>query len=656
MIKRLKRIILAGSSLFILTSFMYLNAQWARTYGGNRGASASSIQQTDDGGYIVGGSIGSYRWIFKLSPYGEIEWQKTYGGSNVSSIQLTRDGGYVIADTESKSGSSEFLILKLSSDGEIEWQKTYGGSEQEEAHSIQQTSDGGYIVAGTSSNLGEWGDTSIQYIWILKLSSEGDIEWQKTYGGNWGDSVSFIQQTGEGGYIVAGTTNYSGAGQDDIWIFKLSSEGEIEWQKTYGGTSYDEAHSVQLTNDGGYIVAGKTESFGAGGDDIWILKLSSEGDIDWQKAYGGSGNEEAHSICQTSNGGYIVAGSTGPSGEWYDYDCLVLKLSTIGEIEWQKTYGGSYASDIAYFIQQTDDGGYVVAGETNSWGGNKKDAWILKLASNGDINPTCAFIRSSDVEVLDTDISPVNTHLVPQDTDIVPQDEDITSQESDAVVYELCSEQCTLTLSVVSYGGTTEPEPGTYTYETGTEITLKATANVSEFSFATWRGNVYCDHNPVNITMDGDKSIEALFVGKPGTGPGGEGGEGGGGGIGCFIATAAYGSSFHSHVRILRDFRAKYLMTGKIGRKIVDIYYKYSPHVADLIAKHKALKVMVRINLLPIIAISYSILHFGPAITTILCIFIFILPVFFVWHHQRKLRRHMRRKKYQIRKKKISDL
>jgi len=317
-----------------------------------------------------------------------------------------------------------------------------------------------------------------------------------------------------------------------------------------------------------------TESFGAGEDDIWILKLSSEGDIDWQKTYGGSGNEEAHSICQTSNGGYIVAGSTVPSGEWHDYDCLVLKLSTIGEIEWQKTYGGSYARDIAYFIQQTDDGGYVVAGETSSWCGEDKDAWVLKLASNGDINPTCAFIRSSDVEVLDTDISPENTHLVPQDTDIIPQDEDITPQESDAVVYELCSEQCTLTLSVLCIGGTTEPEPGTYTYETGTEVTLKAIDTVSEFSFTTWRGNVYCDHNPVTITMDGDKSIEALF-GKPSTGSGGEGDE-----LEimkCFIATTAYGSPLHPYVRILRDFRDKYLMPSKIGRKIADFYYKYSP-------------------------------------------------------------------------------
>jgi len=251
MIKRLKRIILAGSLLLVFASFLSLYAQWAKTYGGDRDNGASSIQQTDDGGYIVGDFIGSYRRVFKLSPYGEIEWQKTYGGSDVSSIQQTRDGGYVIAGTESKSGNSEFLILKLSSDGEIEWQKTYGGSEQEEAHSIQQTSDGGYIVAGTAYNLGEWGEHIQKAIWILKLSSEGDIEWQRAYGGSASEEAHSIQQTSDEGYIVAGSTSLVNGGASDIFILKLSPVGDIEWQCTYG-EGY--ASFIQQTSDEGYIV------------------------------------------------------------------------------------------------------------------------------------------------------------------------------------------------------------------------------------------------------------------------------------------------------------------------------------------------------------------------------------------------------------------
>jgi predicted secreted protein len=190
----------------------------------------------------------------------------------------------------------------------------------------------------------------------LKLSSNGEIEWQKTYGGSWDDVRSF-QQTIDGGYIVAGWTGSFGAGGDDIWILKLSSTGDIEWQKTYGGSEYDRALSVQQTSDGGYIIAGKTDSFGAEGGDTWVLKLSSAGEIEWQKTFGGSSDDYASSIQETSDGGYIIAGKTDSFGAGGD-DTWVLKLSSAGEIEWQKTYGGS-SDDYASSIQETSDGGYM---------------------------------------------------------------------------------------------------------------------------------------------------------------------------------------------------------------------------------------------------------------------------------------------------------
>ena len=382
---------------------------------------------------------------------------------------------------------------------------------------------------------------------------------------------------------------------------------------------------------------------------IWILKFSSTGAIEWKHAYEGSDFYSASSIKQTIDGGYIVAGDAyfGESASCDDSNSLILKLSSTGDIEWQKTYGGDYSEDVASFIQQTSDEGYIVVGRTNSWNA-WGEIWILKLLPNGDINPSCAFIKSSNAEVLDTDImpedtdiTPEDTDMIPEDTDITPQDTGITPQDSDANECDLCSEECTLILSASSEG-TTEPAPGAYTYATGTRITLKAVPN-DDSSFGYWSVNIDCDKNPITITMDGDKSIRADFY-EPGPG----GGEGITSSLGlgkCFIATAAYGSPLHPYVRILRDFRDKYLMPGRIGRKIVDLYYKYSPFVANFIAKHKVLKVMVRINLLPLIAFSYSILHFGPVITSVVFIFIFMLPVFFIWRYQRKLSRHMRRKK-----------
>jgi len=518
---------------------------------------------------------------------------------------------------------SSFLSLNA------QWAKTYGGEGSEDGNSIQQTVDGGYIVAGSASSFGAGGGV-FGDIWVLKLSSEGDIEWQKTYGGIEDDSAASIQPTIDRGYIVAGWTNSFGAGEDDIWVLKLSSDGNIEWQKNYGSGG---ANSIQQTIDGGYIVAGWINNFPADYDDIWVLKLSSEGDIEWQKTYGGSEDDSARSIQPTIDGGYIVAGSTSSFG--VGPECWVLKLSSVGDIEWQKSYGGNYSPDSASSIQQTNDEGYIVAGRTGSWGAGG-EIWVLKLLQNGDINPRCAFIRSSNAEVSDTNIIPLNLDIVPEDTNISPQDTDIFPQDSDANVYTLCvSDICTLTLSVRG-PGTTDPEPGTYIYYTGARITIRAIPD-SECDFIAWRGNVMYGVNPITITMDGDKQITAEFY-KPGPG-GGEGITSSLGLGGCFIATTAYGSPLHLYVKILRDFRDKYLMPSKLGRSLVNIYYKYSPSVADFIMKHKVLKAAVRFSLLPVIVLSYSMLHFGPIITAVMIVFFFMFPVFLILFFKRKLRR-----------------
>jgi uncharacterized delta-60 repeat protein len=703
----MKRIILSGMLFLIFISFISLYAQWAGTYGGSLSDDVHSFQQTTDGGYIVAGSTNSFGagsddfWILKFTSDGGIEWQKTYGGSVndvAHSIQQTSDGGYIVAGETSSFGTEgqDIWVLKLASDGGIEWQRTYGGDEVVSASSIRQTVDGGYIVVARIHTIGEdkWGND----IWILKLTSDGDIEWQKTYGGNRNDTASFLQQRSDGGYIVVGHTESFGAGGADIWILKLSPAGNIEWQKTYGGSEDEVVNSFQQTSDGGYIAAGRTESFGAGENDFWILKLTSDGDIEWQKTYGESEGEGASSIQQTIDGGYIVAGSTNIYAEWgsnsrgniwilklsstgatewkhaygggytysassirqtsdggyivtggthisdaacRDFNSLILKLSSTGDIEWQKTCGGIYSEDVVYFIQQTSDEGYIVVGRTNSWNA-WGEIWIFKLLPNGDINPSCAFIKNWFAQVLDTDVmpedsdmTPEDTGMIPEDTDITPQDTNITPQDSNANECDLCSEECTLILSASSEG-TTEPAPGSHTYATGTRITLKAVPS-SGASFDDWVGNIDCEENPITITMDGDKSIKATFH-TPGPG----GGEGITSSLGlgkCFIATAAYGSPLHPHVRILRDFRDRYLITSKLGREVVNLYYKYSPYIAELIAKHNILRVAVRLSLLPLIAFSYSMVHFGPIITVVILVFISVFPIFLILLSQGKLRR-----------------
>jgi len=349
-----------------------------------------------------------------------IEWQQTFGGSNwdeARSIQQTRDGGYIVTGTAGSqdgdagpnNGYEDFWVLKLDSLGALQWKKLYGGSDLEEAFSIQLTSDGGYVVAGfAKSNDGDVSGHQGDFdAWVVKLDSAGEMQWQKCLGGTgWEDALD-IQQTAEGGYIVAGrsgtpngdvTVNH---GSLDFWVVKLSNTGQIEWQKSLGGSFLDLAHSVSQTSDGGYIVAGGSNSPDGdvsnvhGNSDYWVVKLNFEGKIEWQKALGGTGTERANDIHQTQDGGYIVIGQSRShngdvSGNHGGFDYWVVKLNGTGAIEWQKALGGS-GEDYGRAIEQTDDNGYVAIGLAGSFDGDVlgndggADFWVVKLSETGEI-------------------------------------------------------------------------------------------------------------------------------------------------------------------------------------------------------------------------------------------------------------------------------
>jgi uncharacterized delta-60 repeat protein len=413
---------------------------WAKTYGSNSSENARSIQQTSDGGFIVAGDTSSFGtntdvWIVKLDANGNITWQKTYGGSGVdsaTSIQQTSDGGYIVAgDTSSFGTNTDVWIVKLNANGNITWQKTYGGSGVDSATSIQQTSDGGYIVAGDTSSFGTSTDA-----WILKLDANGNITWQKTYGGSGADSVNSIQQTSDGGFIVAGESKSFGAGDKDIWVLKINSSGGIQWQKTYGeAATEDSAYSIRQTSDGGFIVAGETMLTNVG--DFWILKLDATGGVQWQKKYGGTLADAANAIRQTSDGGYIVTGGTSSFTNFFG-DIWILKLDSAGAIQWEKTYGGN-VSNSANSIRQTSDGGYIVAGVTTSFGAGTQDFWVLKLDGNGNIGSGCSLIETSSATVSNTTITPVDSSSTANNTTASVATTSVSSQDTNATTMTQCS-------------------------------------------------------------------------------------------------------------------------------------------------------------------------------------------------------------------------
>jgi arginine repressor len=321
------------------------------------------------------------------NPMSATSFAKTYGGTDnkwASSVQQTSDGGYIVAGYKYSFGldSIDIFLIKTDANGNVQWAKTYGGTSRDEAFSVQQTSDGGYIVAGITWSFGA-GDYDA---FLVKTDANGNIIWAKTYGGTSWDYAYSVQQTSEGGYIVAGLTRSFGAGGGDAFLVKTDANGNIIWAKTYGGTDY--AYSVQQTSDGGYILAGYTYSFGAGGGDAFLVKTDANGNIIWAKTYGGTSDDLAYSVQQTSDGGYIFVGETRSFGAG-SFDIFLIKTDANGNIIWAKTYGGT-SSDYAYSVQQTSDGGYIVAGRTYSF---TWDAFLIKTDANGNIG-SCSIVRS----------------------------------------------------------------------------------------------------------------------------------------------------------------------------------------------------------------------------------------------------------------------
>jgi len=199
-----------------------------------------------------------------------------------------------------------------------------------------------------------------------ELADPPTIEWSQTYGGTDGDVAHSVVETGEGGYALAGWTKSFGAGWYDCWLVKTDASGNEEWNQTYGGTSYDLARSVIETSDGGYALAGVTESYGAGWRDFWLVKTDSAGNALWNQTYGGTGGDEAWSVVETADGGYALAGGTYSFGAGF-VDCWLVKTDASGNALWNQTYGGT-GTDVAHSVVETGDGGYALAGVTGSYG------------------------------------------------------------------------------------------------------------------------------------------------------------------------------------------------------------------------------------------------------------------------------------------------
>jgi hypothetical protein len=352
-------------------------------YGGESHDYASCVKQTTDGGYILTGFTESYGtgvtdvWLIKTDSMGDTLWTKTFGGSNGEegrSVQQTKDGGYIIVgDTYSfGAGDRDVWVLKTNVSGDTLWTRTYGGPSGDGGWSVQQTKDGGYILAGYTSSFGTGQSNDV---WLIKTDANGDTLWTKTFDRNYDEWATFVQQTTDDGYIITGSTGlWSPVREADVWLIKTNSIGDTLWTKTYGDSGYSVGITGQQTADGGYFLV---ETNGC-----WFYKTDSIGSIIWSKQY------DAFSTggMQTSDGGYAVLATMADS-------LCIIKTDPSGESLWNKYIDGDN-SGFGKSIQQTADGGYIVLGDKERSDPDNRDFWLIKLAPEpSHINSDKKFIE-----------------------------------------------------------------------------------------------------------------------------------------------------------------------------------------------------------------------------------------------------------------------
>jgi hypothetical protein len=401
-----------------------------KTYGGSKNDVAQSVVKTIDGGYAVLGHSQSNNgdlkdktnesfdfWVMKFTANNSLLWSKTFGGTEDdrgNDIIQTADGGFAIlgftqssnGDVIQNNGSKDFWIAKLTRTGTLTWQKSFGFSGSDYGTSLIQTNDNGYLLTGVIDVTASGGEgnsrTSQRHaggdVWAVKLSAVGNFEWSKYFGGSFTDTAFGVEKTADNGFIIVGSSDSNDVditdnkGSYDFWVLKISSSGTLLWEKSFGGTEIDEARAITSTTDGNFIIVGDTRSSDVnvsnnnGAADLWMLKISPEGNLLWEKTIGATGFDVARSVSKSQDNGFVISGSSRSSDGGYtnqgQNDAWVLKTDANGNILWQKTVGGTEI-DFFYDAVELNNLEIIAVGESSS--------------SNGDIEENKGF---SDVLII----------------------------------------------------------------------------------------------------------------------------------------------------------------------------------------------------------------------------------------------------------------
>ncbi len=423
--KRKLRLIMFQVIYFSFQVFS-LQAQnyWAKIYGGVGEDSPWKIASTSNSGFAIEGRTRSFGsgsedfLFFTADSNGTSILQKVFSAPNLDepyAMTATSDGGYLIAGNSSSfgEGSKDILFLKLNASGKIDWQKSIGGNDDESALSVVQTSDGGYIAVGWTFSVGAGGTDA----WIVKISPDGNLEWQKAYGGTGYEFAYSIIETNDGGFLFVGNTDSSTGKDNDVWVVKLNNNGDVVWQKTYGGTNEESARAVRQNPDGTYTIGAWSKSFGNGSSDFWLLKLNSDGSILWQKSYLTQKDANFFAFERTKDNGFILVGGLNISTNSNpDYDFFVVRIDEFGSPVWKKTYGGS-GTDQASTIAASETSGFLVAGWTFSFDdAMASDILVLKIDEDGNLPNGLVNVSNANLDTLTTNIEPKEQNFIVTNT------------------------------------------------------------------------------------------------------------------------------------------------------------------------------------------------------------------------------------------------
>ncbi len=367
-------------------------ASFARAFGGDDHDWASSIVRTTDRGFAVAGSTWGFGsvWIdlllIKISESGEPEWAKTIRGDGpewCSGVFQSPDGGFAIAGHTRSFGAqgADLLLVKLLPDGDLEWARMIGGEGDNYARGAFQCADSGYVMTGGTRRGPKGWDA-----FLVKVSGTGELEWARSIDLGGLDCGECVIGTQDGGFAVAGWTMGWGAGYSDFLVARFSPDGSPEWIRAYGTTEHDAGHAIIQAPDAGFMVVGETWGAGAGRSDILLIKITSDGSLEWAMTYGGPGIDLASSLAGVPDGGCLISGQTNSFGVG-EYDILLLKVSPSGVLEWARTFGGTNPDSIGQVIALADTG-IAAVGSSGSWGAGLSDIIVLRLPADGSY-PGC---------------------------------------------------------------------------------------------------------------------------------------------------------------------------------------------------------------------------------------------------------------------------